>query len=331
MGPEALAQVLRPLTQYSLPGLLIGLQTGDDAAVYQLNSEQALVQTVDFFPPVVDDPYAYGAIAAANAMSDVYAMGGEVLMALAVAAFPDDLPLDVVRAVFEGAAAKVAEAGGAIVGGHTLTDREPKYGLSVTGMVHPQKMFTKGGARVGDALLLTKAIGAGVITTALKGGQSQPEYVEAATTSMLSLNRLAAQLLSRAGVKGCTDVTGFGLLGHAWEMASASQVGMRISLSQVPLLPGSLDYAAAWIWPGGMWRNRQYLAPENDPAPHVQVAPGLADEHANLLFDPETSGGLLAAVPPDHLDSLLRAFVEAGQPFWVIGEVVVGDFIAVTP
>jgi selenide, water dikinase len=331
MGPEALAQVLRPLTRYSLPGLLIGLQTGDDAAVYKLNDDQVLIQTVDFFPPVVDDPYTYGAIAAANSMSDVYAMGGEVLMALAVAAFPDNLPLDIIRCVFEGAAAKVAEAGGAIVGGHTLTDKEPKYGLSVTGMAHPDKIMTKAGAKPGDVLILTKPLGTGVITTALKGGQAQEEHVLAATESMLALNRSACQLFVRAGVRACTDITGFGLLGHAWEVAAASHVGMRINLAKAPLLPGAEKYAAGWIWPGGMWRNRQYLMPDDNPAPPVQVSEDLPEEQLNLLFDPETSGGLLAAVPRIGVDNLLSAFSKIGQPVWVIGQVVAGDFISIEP
>ncbi len=331
MGPEALAQVLRPLTKYSLPNLLIGLQTGDDAAVYRLSPDQAIVQTVDFFPPVVDDPYTYGAIAAANSMSDVYAMGGEVLLALNVAAFPDNLPVEVIQAILQGGADKMAEGGGVIAGGHTVTDREPKYGLSVTGLVHPQRMLTKGNARPGDTLVLTKPLGTGVITTALKAGKVEQEHIQAATDSMLKLNRRAAHLLVQSGVRSCTDITGFSLLGHAWEMASASSVGMSINLKEVPLLPGATRYAIEGFWPGGMWRNRYYLIPEETMPgvePKVLLQASLPEDTVNLLFDPETSGGLLAAVPPTRLQMAQQLFTEAGEDLWIIGEVVEGSQIS---
>ncbi len=335
MGPEALAQVLRPLTQYSLPDLLVGLQTGDDAAVYRIGPDRALVQTVDFFPPVVDDPYTYGAIAAANSMSDVYAMGGEVVLGLNVAAFPDDLPTEVIQAILQGGADKMAEGGAVIAGGHTVTDREPKYGLAVTGMVDPAKLLTKGNARPGDILLLTKPLGTGVITTALKAAQAGDEDVQAAVDSMLKLNRRAAQLLVQAGVRACTDITGFSLLGHAWEMASASGVGMSLELGRIPLLPGAEKYARAGFWPGGMWRNRHYLVPPQPALPGIEpkvvIDGGLEEDRVNLLFDPETSGGLLAAVPASGMPEAQRLFAAAGEPCWVVGSVVEGEKISLVP
>ena len=219
MGPEALAQVLRPLQNMfraeDYPELLVGLEISDDAAVYKINDEVAVIQTLDFFPPVVDDPYDYGAIAAANAMSDVYAMGGEVVLALNICGFPPDLPPDVVTEILRGGAEKVAEAGGIIAGGHTLDDKEPKYGLAVMGFVHPDCVAAKAGARPGDVLILTKPLGVGIITTALKGQVAEPGHVEAAVESMKKLNRRAARLMQSVGVNACTDVTGFALLGHA--------------------------------------------------------------------------------------------------------------------
>src|SRR5579884_2005196 len=260
MGPEALAQVLRPLARMSHPDLLVGLQTSDDAAVYRLSPEQALIETVDFFPPVVDDPFTYGAIAAANSMSDVYAMGGDVLFALNIAAFPADLPPAILTAIFEGGASKVAEAGGVIAGGHTVTDDEPKYGLSVTGTVHPDRILTKAGAQIGDRVFLTKPLGTGVITTAIKNQVASPADAEAAIRSMLTLNRAASVAARRAGVNACTDITGFGLLGHATEVAIKSGVGLHVSAAAIPLLPGALRYVAKGQVPGGLVRNRDYYA-----------------------------------------------------------------------
>src|SRR5512136_2766815 len=223
MAPEALAHVLRPLQnrfkRQDYPDLIVGLGEPDDAAVYRISPDQAIIQTVDFFPPVVDHAYSFGAIAAANAMSDVYAMGGQVLFALNIAAFPEDLDVDIFSDILRGSADKVAEAGGAIAGGHTVRDREPKYGLAVTGVVHPDRILAKGGAKVGDELFLTKALGAGVITTALKREQADPTHVQTAIESMLQLNRAASRAALAAGVRAATDVTGFGLIGHALEMA----------------------------------------------------------------------------------------------------------------
>ena len=219
--------------------MLVGLDGPDDAAVYQLNAEQAIISTIDFFPPVVDDPYTFGAIAAANALSDVYAMGGEVLFALNLAAFPDNLERAILTEILRGGAEKVREAGAIIIGGHTVSDQEPKYGLAVTGMVHPAHILAKGGAQVGDRLVLTKPLGVGLITTALKREQADPAHVEAAVQSMSALNRHAAHLAQRFEAHACTDVTGFGILGHGLEMASASNVMFRLHFANIPLLPGA--------------------------------------------------------------------------------------------
>ena len=329
MGPLDLQKILRPLSHYNHPDLLVGLKTGDDAAVFRLG-DRAIVETVDFFAPVVDDPYTYGAIAAANAMSDVYAMGGEVLFALNVAAFPEDLPSEIASTILQGGAEKVIEAGGLVVGGHTVIDREPKYGLCVTGIADPSEVATKDRARPGEVLVLTKPLGTGAITTAHKAGRVRDEHLRAAVESMLALNRTASRLLRRAGVRACTDVTGFGLLGHASEMAESSGVLMRIEPKKVPLLPGAVEYAEAGILPGGVGRNRAYLLGTGEGGPvRVHLADSVSAEMADLLMDPETSGGLLASVPPDRLEGLVAAFGEAGHGIWVIGETMAGSGIEV--
>jgi len=329
MGPLDLEKILRPLAHYNHPDLLVGLKTGDDAAVFRV-ADRAIIETVDFFAPVVDDPYTYGAIAAANAMSDVYAMGGEVLFALNVAAFPEDLPSEVVTSIIRGGADKVSEAGAIIVGGHTVIDREPKYGLCVTGVADPSEVTTKDQARPGDVLLLTKPLGTGAITTAHKADRVEEAHLEAAVESMLKLNREASRLLRQAGVRGCTDVTGFGLLGHASEMAEASGVRLMIDSARVPLLPGAMEYARQGILPGGVGRNRAYLLGNGEGSRvRVELADSVSPELADLLMDPETSGGLLAAVARAKVDSVLAAFAAAGHGCWVIGEVSEGSGIEV--
>src|SRR2546423_3892805 len=246
MGPEALAQVLRQLTKHEAPPeLLVGLHTADDAAVYRVNDQQAIISTADFFPPVVDDPYVFGAVAAANALSDVYAMGGQVLMAINLVAWPDNLDYAILSEILRAGADTVEQAGGVVAGGHTVTDKEPKYGLAVTGMVHPEHILTKGGAKPGDLLILSKPLGTGLLTTAHKRDQVYASDLDAAIQSMMQLNRKASQALVRegTGVHAVTDITGYGLLGHAWEMAVQSQVGMRIEYAGLPLLPNSRHYA----------------------------------------------------------------------------------------
>ncbi len=310
-----------PPEQY--PDLLIGLGSVDDAAVYRLNDEQALVQTADFFTPVVDTPYEYGAIAAANAMSDVYAMGGEVLFALNIAAFPPDLPPSMLAEVLRGGAEVVRSVGAAIAGGHTIQDKEPKYGLVVTGMVHPDHILTKGGAQPGDHLLLTKPLGVGTITTAVKREIVAPEHLAAAIASMTRLNRTAAQAAQAVGARSATDITGFGLIGHAAEMAEAAGLRFRIRFDALPWLPGALGYAEEWVFPGGAFNNQAFYKPV------TTYTRSLADWQEALLHDPQTSGGLLIAIPAGQVDAF-QQFCEARDlETWDIGEVVAGEGIEI--
>jgi selenide,water dikinase len=327
MGPGTLAQVLRPLAMTTHPNLLVGLQTSDDAAVYKLSDDLALIQTVDFFPPVVDDPFAYGGIAAANAMSDVYAMGGEVTLGLNIAAWPDDLPTEMLSRIFAGGAAKMAEVGAIIAGGHTVTDDEPKYGVCVTGTIHPDRILTKAGARVGDRLYLTKPLGTGIVLTALKREAADPAHVAEATTSMLRLNRVASQLAQEIGVNACTDITGFGLVGHATEMAEKSGVRLRIAIEAVPFLSGAMEYAELGFVPGGVGRNRDHFV---SLGTHAVVLPeGLRQSLSDLLHDPQTSGGLLISLPATRAAALEAAFARERTPLWPIGEVVTGHGVEV--
>lgn len=314
MGPGALAQVLRPLTSNTIPPeLLVGIHAADDAAVYRVNDQQAIISTADFFPPVVDDPYTFGAIAAANALSDVYAMGGQVLMALNLVAWPDNLAYSILSEVLRGGSDIVAQAGGVIAGGHTVSDKEPKYGLSVTGMVHPERILTKGGAQPGDLLILSKPLGTGLITTAHKREQVADSDLEAAVTSMMQLNRAASQALANIGAHAVTDITGFGLLGHAWEMAAQSLAVMRFAFDALPLLPHARDYAEAGCVTGGAGRNAIFLQP------HVHLNDRLDTYDRELLWDPQTSGGLFAAIDPAQWPTL--AALAPDVRFWRIGEV----------
>jgi selenide,water dikinase len=306
-----------------LPNLLVGLDDRDDATVYRLNDEQAAVLTVDFFAPLVDDPYSYGAIAAANSMSDVYAMGGEVLLALNVAAFPEDLSQDILAEILRGGADKVFEAGGIIAGGHTMIDKEPKYGLCVLGLVHPQRVFTRNGARPGDALYLSKKLGTGIVTTAAMMDMATPRHLEAAIESMARLNRHPSHIVREVGAHALTDVTGFGLLGHASEMAEASGVGIRIEASRVPIMAGALEYAAQGAISGGESRNRHAWQEK------TTFQDGISDELTSVLFDPQTSGGLLIAAPPEQGREMEQQFSLAHLALWHIGEVMEGQGITV--
>ncbi len=322
-----LAQVLRPITETfdpaSFPDLLIGLEGPDDAAVYRLTGDLAIVQTVDFFPPVIDDPWTFGAIAAANAMSDVYAMGGEVLLALNIAAFPQDLDPAILAAIFQGGAEKVAEAGGVVAGGHTVYDAEPKYGLAVTGIIHPERVLSKGGARPGDALVLTKPLGTGIVLTAARDGRDDAGHAAAAVKSMLALNRHASHLAREFEAHAMTDVTGFGLLGHGWEMADRSKACLVFSAAAIPALPGALEYAAQGIVTGGAGRNREGLAGK------VVIAPGVPESVEHLLFDAQTSGGLLIALAPERAAALVARLHGDGLPGAIIGRVEAGEGVAV--
>jgi selenide,water dikinase len=307
------------------PNLLVGLTKADDAAVYRVTDEIAIIHTIDFFTPIVDDPYQFGAIAAANALSDVYAMGGEVLLALNVCAFPADMSPDVISRILLGGADKVREAGGVLAGGHTVDDPEPKYGLSVLGVVHPRDVRTKAGAQPGDALVLTKPLGVGIITTAFKGGVGEIAHLERAAKTMAMLNQRAARVMQHVGVHAATDITGFGLLGHSSEMAALSQVELRFHFNRLPFLEGAQRYAREWLFPAGANRNQEHFGCGIAFASEIPV------EMQLLLFTPETSGGLLIAVPAERLDELLTRCADAGQTAWHIGEVIAGNGIVVLP
>lgn len=319
--------MLRPIESLfrpaDYPDLLVGLGAPDDAAVWRLDEKRALVVTTDFFTPVVDDAYDYGAIAAANSLSDVYAMGGQPFLALNIAAVPTDLPVEITGEILRGGAEKAREAGVVIAGGHTIQDKEPKYGLIAVGFVDPQRMVTKSGAHPGDVLVLTKPIGFGTITTALKRGLADPKDVAEAVIWMKRLNREAANLATEFSVSGGTDITGFSLLGHSWEMADASGVGLRFSFGKIPILDGARRYGDEWIFPGGSSDNRLFFGE------HVHFAQKIDEVSQMLLFDAQTSGGLLLCVPPDKLNALQLRATEIIQPIWVIGEVVAGEGIEV--
>jgi len=297
--------VLAAIPRVTNENVLVGFDTADDAGVYRLSAELALVQTVDFFTPIVDDPYTYGAIAAANALSDVYAMGGTPLSALSILAYPAKGDLDDLEQILKGGADKVHESGCVILGGHSVADDEVKFGYAVTGTVHPDRIKTNAGARVGDTLLFTKRIGTGVIATALKREIAAESDVQAAIDSMLALNRRACEAMLQYEVHGCTDVTGFGLIGHARELALASGVTLEIDTAAVRFLPGALDYARQGALPGGLKNNREFASCA------VEIGRDLAPEVENLLYDPQTSGGLLIALADADAAQLELKFPDA--------------------
>ncbi len=300
---------------------MVGLEAADDAGVYRLTPELALIQTVDFFTPIVNDPYQFGAIAAANALSDIYAMGGRPLMALNIACFPlKTVGPDVIKAVLRGGLDKVHEAGALLVGGHSVDDPEMKYGLAVTGVVHPDRVFTKAGARTGDRLILTKPLGTGIIATALKGRLASKEAEDAAIRVMSALNREAAEALDGLEVHAVTDITGFGLLGHGLEMAKASKAELTIYASRVPVLSWALEYAAMGLVPAGSHANRRFC--EN----HLSIDSGVDAVSADLLSDAQTSGGLFIAVAPKDAETLMNRLRDAGvKEAAIIGEVTGKD------
>ncbi len=297
------------------PQLLVGLDVADDAGVYQINDTQAIINTTDFFPPVVDDPYDFGAIAAANALSDIYAMGGDVLFAMNLVAFPRDLDNAILGEILRGGAEKVAEAGGVVVGGHSVVDKEPKFGLAVTGMIDPELVKRKGGARPGDVLLLTKSLGVGIMTTALKRGWTTESEIEPAIISMKTLNKVAAQAARAASATSMTDITGFGLLGHSYEMAKAGNARFRFVMNDLPLLPDAAKFTQKGAIPGGTGRNEVYFSP------HVTFADAIEPWMRNLLWTPETSGGLLMSVPADQVTTVQDVCPTAV----VVGEVITGE------
>ncbi|MBI4306257.1 MAG: selenide, water dikinase SelD, partial [Chloroflexi bacterium] len=302
------------------PNVLVGFDSSSDAAVYKLGDDVALVLTVDFFPPIVDDPFDYGAIAAANAISDIYAMGARPITALNIAGFPRDLSLDILGQILAGGAAKAAEAGVAIVGGHSVNDNEPKYGLAVTGIVRPDAFVSNAGARPGDKLVLTKAIGTGVITTAGKEQTADPGVLAGAIESMKVLNRAASEAMLSVGVNAATDITGFGLVGHLRSMATASRVSARVYRSAVPVLPGTLELLEAGIAPGGTHRNVSSVGA------HVRWHKSLGQQDRLLMCDAQTSGGLLIAVPGPKADALVSALKRMKTPRAdIVGEITLGE------
>ncbi len=312
--------MLRQIPPVRDPNLLVGVDTADDAAVYKLNDETALVQTVDFFPPVVDDAFSFGAIAAANAFSDVYAMGGRPLLALNIVGFPVDLPKEILGHVLRGGAAKAQEAGVLVIGGHTVDDAEPKYGMAVTGTVKPGKQITNAGARPGDALVLTKPIGTGIITTAGKREQASADVLDNAIAVMSTLNRAASEAMVEVGGNACVDVTGFGLIGHLLGMLSASNASAELSFKDVPLLDGAESLALEGLVPGGTQRNR------NAAETSVEWASELQEYEKLLLCDAQTSGGLLIAVSQDRKDALLAELERRGvSAASVVGRITDGS------
>lgn len=283
----------------------MGLETSDDAAVYKITDEIAMIQTVDFFTPVVDDPYMFGQIAAANSLSDVYAMGGEPKIALNIAAFPSCLDPEILGDILRGGADKVKEAGAVLVGGHTIQDNEPKYGLSVSGFVHPKKVWKNYGCQPGDILILTKPIGSGIVNTAVKAGMASETAIMAVIKVMASLNKTAKEVIQKYPISACTDVTGFGLLGHCAEMASASEVTLELEPKKVAWIEEADSYAKMGLVPAGAYRNREHSG--------EMVDVGNAEEYEiDLLYDPQTSGGLLFSIAPEYVDGILRDFVDSG-------------------
>lgn len=305
------------------PDLLVGLSGPDDAAVWRLDEARAIVVTTDFFTPIVDDPYAYGAIAAANSLSDIYAMGGKPFLALNIAAIPEDLPQTLVSEILRGGAEKAREAGVVIAGGHTIKDREPKYGLVALGFADPRKLLTKGGLKDGDVLVITKPLGFGLTTTALKRDSVDAADVEEAVAWMSRLNRAASQLALELELEAATDITGFGLIGHCLEMASAAGLAMEIQWTKVPLLNGARKYASLGMFASGLLDNHSYFGPQ------VEFNHGIDDAARMILFDPQTSGGLLLGVPPHKLDDLIHRAKQVGQEVWTIGRAKAGRGIRV--
>jgi len=300
------------------PNIIVGMESGDDAGVYRLSDELAVIQTVDFITPIVDDPYTFGQIAAANALSDVYAMGGRPVTAMNVVCFPvGSQDISVLQDILRGGLDKLREAGVALLGGHSVEDQELKYGLSVTGVVHPSKVIAKDTARVGDRLILTKPIGTGIVTTALKGGVADESSVEPVARSMAMLNKRASELMVDTGVNACTDVTGFGLLGHARGMVDKGRAGIEIRFSNIPVFEGVRGFAAMGLVPAGTRRNMEF---HRDA---VEADSGIGDESLDILFDAQTSGGLLIAVPGEKAESLLKRLQENGiESAAIIGEIV---------
>ncbi len=318
MSPGDLDKALCGLPLISDPNLLIGLERADDAGVYKLREDLAIIQTIDYFTPIVDDPYDFGQIAVANALSDVYAMGGTPLTAMNVVCFPSEtMDISLLRDILKGGLDKMREAEVILVGGHSVEDTELKYGLSVTGIIHPQRIVTNSGAKAGDKLLLTKPLGIGIISTALKGGMASSETIAKVTRYMVTLNRRASELMMDIGAHACTDISGFGLLGHACEMAVNSEVGLVIQSASVPLFAEAVEFAKMGLVPAGTYHNKEFRSNM------IEFAAKVPDWMQDILFDPQTSGGLLISVSPQTAGQLLNRLHEAGdREAAIIGEVV---------
>ena len=310
--------MLGKLARQHDPNVLVGFDTADDAGVYKISATQALVQTVDFFTPIVDDPYTFGQIAATNSLSDIYAMGGRPLSALAIVCFPDKGDLEILQQILAGGLSKMMEAGCVVIGGHSVRDPEIKFGYSVTGTIHPERVWTNSGAKPGDALILTKALGTGVISTAIKRGEAKQQWINAATRSMTTLNAKAAQIAveGQFAVHAATDITGFGLIGHAREMANGSGVSLTIEAAKVPLLEGALECVRAKFIPGGLNNNRDFAEC------NVSYEAAVPEEIKTMLYDPQTAGGLLLSVASSDSKRLVDALQSEGVPAVIIGEVV---------
>jgi selenide, water dikinase len=309
--------VLGKLARQHDPNVLVGFDHADDAGVYQLTPEQALVQTVDFFTPIVDDPYTFGQIAATNALSDVYAMGGRPVTSLALVCFPEKADLEILERILAGGLSKMIEANCTVIGGHSIRDDETKFGYSVSGLIHPRRVLTNAGAQPGDALIFTKALGTGVISTAIKKGKAEPAWIDAAVESMTTLNKQAAEVIDKKDyrIHAMTDVTGFGLIGHSREMALASNVALRLFSKNLSILPGALECVRAGYIPGGLTNNRDFAECM------VGYEAPISAELQTLLFDPQTAGGLLISVAADDGDKLLLDMQAAGIPARHIGDV----------
>ena len=311
------------LPKFESDRLIVGLETSDDAAVYKMNDEQAIIQTLDFFTPIVDDPYMFGQIAAANSLSDVYAMGGTPILALNIVTFPECLDPSILKEILKGGADKVKEAGALLVGGHTVSDDEPKYGLSVTGQVHPDKVLANASAKPGDVLIITKPIGTGVLNTAIKAELLSEQMIEKVTDVMRTLNKVAAEPFDTIKVNACTDVTGFGLAGHAYEMAKGSDVTIKLHFDQVPILDEAIENAKMGLVPAGTYNNINYMQEE--------ILITREDDYVtDLMYDPQTSGGLLVSLPKEEADKLLAYYEEHLETeFAVVGEVVEKETYAI--
>lgn len=314
IGPDVLAQVLCNLPKQSDDNLLVGIDTSDDAAVYKINDETAVIQTLDFFTPIVDDPYMFGQIAATNSLSDVYAMGGTPTLAMNIVCFPSCLDINILGEILKGGADKVKEAGAIIVGGHTVNDKEPKYGLSVMGLVHPDKVFANCSAKPGEVLVITKPIGTGVINTAIKGEIAEKEHIDEATKYMATLNKYAADIARKYNISACTDITGFGLAGHVYEMASGANLTITLEGEKVPFIKGAIDYAKMGLIPSGTYNNKKHVGDNYEL---------LTDKVyiEDLLFDPQTSGGLLYTLSEEEAEKLVKELEENNIEANIIGYV----------